>query len=87
MNLKFPARYTFSVVRNTQTGEQKVTASETGNQKIMLTNIKYKDIKHFSWESNEKVALLGVKEIVSEEDLKSAFKDYAHWEVKKKCNN
>lgn len=71
MNLKFPSRFTFLLVRDIETGDQKVTAC-VNKTKCQLDNVKYKDVQHFSWEPNERVTTLAVKEFETNEQ----FEDY-----------
>lgn len=80
--MKFPARYTFNLIRDMETGEQSVQCCESTNQTVKMENMRYSDLKHFSWDSNKRVALLGCEFVISEDDLKKFFEKYAKWEVK-----
>lgn len=83
MSISFPARYTFNLILNKEKGTQRVVAVKTCNQKVQIKNIKYTDVKHFSWQNNESVALLGVKEVENEEEFKKYFEEFSSWEIKK----
>lgn len=83
LNFKFPARFTFNLIRNIETGEQYVTAQKTTNQKVTMNNIKYWDVYHFSYEQNKKVALLDVKDVKSESELAEMLDKYEqNWGIK-----
>lgn len=69
VGLPFPARYTFNLVRDTETGTQSVVTCLTSNKKVKIENIKYSDVRHFSLRGTQSIALLGVKDIESPEQL------------------
>lgn len=83
MNINFPNRFTFLLLRNIETGEQRVSAC-VNKLKCRLENVKYRDVQHYSWETNERVTTLAVKEFESEK----VFTEYLaklteEWTVKK----
>ena len=88
MEIKVPNRFTFLLVRNVKTGEQTVTAS-INKTKCQLSNLKFKDVQHFSWKAEERVTTLEVIDFKREEDFKNKLDELTHqWgiEVDKSSN-
>lgn len=70
LGYKWPCRFTFHVVRNKNSSKQIVVATVC-KQKCKLENIKLESVKSFSWNNDEKTAVIDVRELENEDAFKN----------------
>jgi hypothetical protein len=81
--LTFPARYTINLLRSEE-GTQEVVACRTSNQKVTLENIKYSSVHHISFKRSVRVALLGVYDCETYEELSEKLQYHTEfWNIPK----